>query len=184
MSHPNPNRADTNIPTPNEYGALQSQPNNPNPLYPNHFQFNLNRIPNTTFWCQKANLPSINITAIDQVTVFNPIKRPGGAVEIENLNISFVVDEDLKNWKELRRWILECSNDVDFNDYKEPNEHLESSAVLFILESNNQPRYKVTFEGLFPVKLDGIQFRTDIISSENIYCDCTFAFTNFEITNA
>lgn len=184
MTTPNPNRADISIPTPNELGMLQSQPENRNVIYPNHYKFNLKRIPNTAYWCQKVNLPTINITAIDQVTTFNPIKRPGGAVEVENFRITFIVDEDLKNWQELRQWIVQCSNDADFTDYKEPHEHLEDSAVLFITDSNNQPKYKVTFDGMFPIELEGIEFKADIPEQQYVYCTCTFSYTNFEISVA
>ena len=41
--------------------AVDNQPDNPNPLNPINFRFNLLRAPSLTFFCQSATIPTINI---------------------------------------------------------------------------------------------------------------------------
>jgi len=165
------------------YGLIQNQPENRNHLLQSHFLFNVRRLPTVSYFCQSANLPGWNITAIDQPTVFNPIKRPGGAVQHEELTLRFAVDEKLENWKEMVKWIKECSDYENFNEYKPPNEHFEDSASLFILDSNNQPRFQANFDNLFPVRLSGIIFNTTNVTSDIQYADVSFSFTTYHLVD-
>lgn len=180
LSELNPIRGN-DIPNPTDFGILQKQPTNRNGLLKTHHQFQIRRLPNVSYWCQAANIPSMSLTAINQVTNFNPIKRPGGELVYGDFKIKFMIDENLENWLELRQWFLECSNDADFDDYEPPTKHLDSASVLFILESNNQPKFKVTFGGLFPTFLEGIDFDSTAAKAEFQYATCNFAYTNFEI---
>lgn len=171
----------TNVGNQDGYGRLQLQPSNKNGILVTHFQFELRKISNVTYFCQSANLPGISIRSIEQITAFNPIKRPGGEVAQEDFTINFMVDEELKNWFEIRNWIDECSTRRDSLKYKGPEKHLSSEGVLFILESNNQPRFKVSFEGMFPVSLGGLSFQTGADSGFQ-YSSATFSYTTFEVT--
>jgi hypothetical protein len=165
----------------NGYGRLQLQPDNKNGILATHFQFELRKTSVTTFFCQSVNLPGLSLTPVEQKTMFNNIPRPSGALVPENLAINFMVDENLKNWFEIYNWLQECSDERDFTKYKPPSQHLNSEGLLFIHDSNNQPRFKVNFENLFPVSLSGINFQTGQTNSTYQYCSANFRYTVFTI---
>ena len=171
------------IPDPVTYGVLQGQPGNKNPLLKSRFQFRTRKIPNTTYFCQSANVPGVSITNVEQQTIFNPVARPGGVVVHEPLKLQFLIDEEMVNWREIFTWIRECSDYVDFAEYKGPEKHLISDATLMILDSNQIPKFRVTFDGIFPTKLSSVEFAATVREAENIFADVTFAFTSFKIEN-
>lgn len=166
---------------PNQYGRLQLQPQNKNGLLATHFQFELRRITTTTFFCQSVNMPGLRLTPTEQPTVFNNIRRPAGKLVPDNLSLTFMVDENLKNWREIYDWLQACSDERDFTKYTEPDQHLNSEGILFILDSNNQPRFRVTFNNLFPTSLGGLSFQTGQMGSAFQYCTAQFAYTTFDI---
>lgn len=172
------------IKKPNEdVGILNHIPQNKNILYSTHYIFNISRISTVSYFCQEVELPGARITAIVQPTIFNPIKRPGGAIEHDFLRIKFLVDEKMDSWKELFNWINECSDYVDFSKYLPPSEHFAQNATVFALNSNNQPQSLCKFTNLFPVSLGSLKWKSTDPRTEQIYCDAMFAFTSYEINN-
>ena len=167
----------------NGYGRLQLQPSNKNGILASHFQFELRKISNTTFFCQSVQLPGLSLRSTEQLTPFNNIPRPGGALSHENLSLSFMVDENLKNWMEIYNWMRSCTNQENFDTYEQPDKHLNSEGVLFIHDSNNQPRFRITFENMFPVSLGGLNFKTGSQGSEFQYSQVTFEYTLHHISS-
>lgn len=164
-----------------KYNTLQLQPSNRNFSLKTHFQFECKRIPATTYFCQFVQIPGMSISALDQKTTFNPVKIPGGNVIYDDLIIQFAVDENYKNWKEIRNWIDECSDRNNFNKIKPYPEQTTSEAVVYLLTSEQMPQNKVTFQGLFPNRLSPIKLDTKAITAEPIYAEVSFSFTSFEL---
>jgi hypothetical protein len=164
-----------------DVGILQSIPENKNILLKTHYLFHIKRLPSTSYFCNLVDVPGMNITAIDQPTIFNPIKRPGGAVEHDFLHVQFMLDENLSNWMELFNWIKECSDYTSFEDYRPPSKHFSQDARVYILNSDNQIQMKFTFDNLFPVRVGKITWDSKIKDSLPIYCDAHFAFTSYNV---
>jgi len=101
----------------------------------------------------------------------------------ENLSLTFMVDEKLKNWLEIYNWMRECTNQENFDTYEEPDKHLNSEGVLFIHDSNNNPKFRINFDGLFPTSLGGLNFQTGSMGSAFQYSTVTFEYTLFKITS-
>ena len=73
---------------------------------PLQFRFKCTKLPLVEYFCQTANVPSISL---GEATVTNPLYDypiPGDKVTYGSLDISFLVDENLNNYKELHDWIL------------------------------------------------------------------------------
>ena len=69
--------------------------------------------------CQRANLPGISVPDQNQPTVLGvTVPVPTMSANFELLNVEFIVDSDLTNWKNLYSWIrniTNITNDVDHN---------------------------------------------------------------------
>ena len=160
---------------------LGRQPDNLNPILPTYFQFSMKRCPHLTFFCQGANLPSVSLSVITQPTRFVNIPHAPGVPEFEDLNINFMVDEELNNWLEIYEWIRSTVHTDDYKEYeKAPNHYTD--ATLTILNSAMNPKIRVEFYNLLPTSLSGLEFDSTTTNPEALIASATFRYTNYEIT--
>lgn len=164
-----------------EYGILNRQPENINPLLINHHRFMLRRLPTMTYFCQSTNLPGASLTITNQHNLFTPIKRPSGNINHDLLMINFAVDENLKNWREIFEWMRQCADYENFDEYQEPKKHFSDEATLLVLTNKNNPAYRINFSGLFPLKLAQLNFDSKVTTGEFLYCEASFAFSTLKI---
>ena len=151
--------------------VLTEQPKNMNLLADIQFKFDVGALPNTSFFLQGVNVPGITLQTED-------IPRPQhvgfsrftGVIEYEPLNISFLVDEYLKNWQEIFDWMT-------------GSEAKYTSGVLTVLSSQMNPTIEFHFQGLFPTNLSEIPF--DSTTTDPIYqvATVTFKYNLYTIKN-
>ena len=72
---------------------------------PVQFRFKCTKLPLVEFFCQKANIPGISLGELTQTTGLVDIPQPGDKITYQSLEVSFLVDENLNNWKELHDWM-------------------------------------------------------------------------------
>ena len=158
---------------------LPTQPTNNNELQASRYRLVIPKLPMVNYFCSKVSIPSAGIGTVNQPTNFNPIKRPGGAVNHSQLTVEFLVQEDLRNWAELMRWLRECSNYINYDEYENPAEHLSDSSHILIMTNAQNPKYKFTFDGLWPTSIGNLDFS----SADDTYlkCTATFEFTSMEL---
>ena len=82
-----------------------SQPTNRNYLSPTGFKFTITRSPKVSFFCNQANIPDLNLGVAVQPTYLKDIDTPGDKIQFGDLTLRFLVDEDLKNFMEIQKWI-------------------------------------------------------------------------------
>ena len=146
--------------------SLTEQPKNINPLADVQFKFDVAALPNTSFFIQTVNLPGISLEA---QTVATPqlqnFSRHTGIITYEALDVTFMIDEYLKNWQEVYEWMI-----GDVSKY--------TTAVLTILSSSMNPTMEVHFKDIFPTSLSAISF--DSTTTDPVYQTATVAFNYTE----
>lgn len=149
---------------------------NLNTLTPNKYRLVFDRIPHCNLFAQKATLPGLSISAIPFNTRFNPVPVPGNKVTYESFSVSFIVDEDLTNWRELFNWIKRCSvYDAASDLANHADETVYSDATLMFLTNNSTSNKQVRFQSCFPTNLTSID--VDTTSSEStMVATATFVF--------
>jgi len=158
---------------------LDRNPTNTNALLVTEFKFTMQRIPTVTYFCQSANIPAVTVGNIEQETMFSPVNHPG-VFRFEDLNLTFVVDETMKNWLEIYNWMRSTSNAEDFKDFETQDQHL-SDATLVITNSAMKGKLVVNFRDCFPKSLSGIDFNSAVTDPEPIVATTTFGFTTYTI---
>ena len=159
----------------------ERNPSNTNALLTTGFRFLLTRTPNITYFCQSVNLPDINLGEMEQPTPFVPIKRPGNSFTYGDLDISFIVDENMENWREIHNWMRSLKNIDDYEEVEgNPTYHF-SDARLMLLNSSMTANLEVEFKDIFPKSLSGINFTSSTDDTEPVICNATFAFTSYDI---
>jgi len=157
------------------------QPKNRNFLAPIGFKLNLERFEGTDFFCQSVNLPDISVSFTEVPTRFRgfPIIA-GGGVTYGDLNVNFIIDEDLQNYNSIHKWIKingasEGHPNIDAIQY--------SNGQLFITTSNFNNQFIIDYEKLFPISLSEVRFDATVTDIEYFTAQVTFKYTGFTIRN-
>jgi len=165
-----------------EQSPLDIQPTNQNYIYPTNFFFNINRLPTMTYFTTKVNLPDFGFSdALEQPTRFVPVKHPATRVTFGTLEVSFLVDEDMKNWIEIQNWIKSLSLTEDHSDYEGNVLHHYSNATLLITNSAMNPNIEVSFSNIFPISITGLNFDSSITELTPFESTAVFAFDYYDI---
>ncbi len=160
---------------------MATDPVTHNALIVNYFQFSLSRVPNMVYFCQSANLPGLAFGSAEQPTVLgHPVKVPTGAFRFEDLELTFRVDENLTNWREIHTWIKTTGN-YESDESTLPYKEKTSDARLLITNSSYRPKISINFRHVFPISLSGLNFNTTAQDSFEMTATVKFAFTGYEI---
>ena len=76
-----------------------------------------NRTPKTTWFCTAANIPGIQLGEAQYPTPMADMVVTGDKLTFETLNITFLVDEELQNYRELWDWIVGIGTPVKHSQW-------------------------------------------------------------------
>jgi len=176
------------------YGAYNRQQKNVNPLLPNKFTFMLTKLPELSLAATSCNIPGVTLPNWNQLNQFNPIPRSGLNLEYEDLEVSFIVDEDFNNWSELNNWMRLMALSKDSTEYQQvkleqlkpgPEGGLVSDAQVVVLTNQSVANLVFYFRDAFPVYLSAIPLTNTTDNPEVIECQVRFKYTyyDFETVN-
>jgi len=159
---------------------FHSQPDNINLLSPVGFRFNIEYLPKTNWFLTSANLPGITLGEVVQPTPLMPTQVPGNDLTWEPLNITFLVDENLNNWRELYDWLIGIGFPNEYSEYKNQKANqIYSDATLTILNSNMNANYIIQFKDLFPTSLSEVAFDSASADIEGIKATASFRYLTY-----
>jgi len=168
--------------------ALTNYPSNRNFLSPLNYKVAIKRCPGVDFFVQKINIPSISTTPTVRTTPLNKIPIPGDELNFEPLNITFMVDEELRNWYEIQTWMRQLAfpeNTEQYNTLASQTNlsgyGVKSDISCVILNSAKNPLATVTFSDAFPIKLGPLDFDSNLTDVTNIKSTATFVYTLYDI---
>lgn len=165
---------------------LTNQPTNPNFSYQTNFQFQIQRLPNTVYFCQSAPLPGVTLPVVEQSNPMGRILRPAKKMTWEPFEIAFAVDEDFRNYFEIFNWMVAIGYPDDPSQYaeiaKQKFNGVESDATLMILDSMKNPNIRVMFKNLFPIGISRLDFNMkDQQTTTPLECTATFSYERFYV---
>ena len=167
-------------------------PNNLNPLSPNGFSFSITKLPDVSFFCQRVQIPSVTLASTDQFNPFVNRPLPGEIMTFSELSLSFLVDEDMANYKAIFNWMVALGFPEDNSQYSNfvntqgSTVYSElarnySDATVGVLDSNNVATNAFKFYDLFPVSLDPVQFESTAMDVNYVIGSATFKYSYFTI---
>jgi hypothetical protein len=161
--------------------VLTDKPENVNYLANNFFQFHIDRIPNFTYFIQSANLPMLSTRSINQPSTLGTFpKIPATNFIFDDLQITFLVDSQMKSWTELYNWMKSIGNLKDTTSQIDHHQKF-SDATLLITNSAYKPILKVTYYYIFPNTLGSINFSVTSQTTGSVVCSANFSYSYFEI---
>ncbi len=173
-------------------GALANQIKNRNFLAPVGFKFSLSKYPKVSFFSNTARIPDISLGTAIESTYLKDIDIPGEKLTYGELNIRFLVDENLENYMKIHNWLTglgfpespqQFINQLKDEDGIEDRKEQYSDGSLHILNSNYNDIAVVKFKDLFPVYLTSLEFDATESDINYFTADVTFKYTIYDIVD-
>ena len=191
---------DTNIQT--------RQPSKMDYASPIQFRFKIAKLPLVEFFIQSVNLPGITLGS---ATVVNPLYDypvPGDKIVYQSLDISFLVDENLNNYKELHDWMTGLGfpkSHTQFADLQATGADkfpgstkgsvvagveipaplseggIYSDATLTVLNSKNLAKTEIRFQNVFPTVIGSLSYDVKASDVDYLQTTASFSYINYDI---
>tara|TARA_Y100001970_G_scaffold4166_1_gene4868 strand:- start:57 stop:632 length:576 start_codon:yes stop_codon:yes gene_type:complete len=169
---------------------------NRNFLSPLGFKFSLKRSAGVAYFCNEANIPDMSLSIAEQPTYLRDIPIPGDKIDFGDLNLRFMVDEDLTNYMEIQNWIRGLGYPQSIKEYQDlekkayiqqtfgqKRQDIYSDGTLQILSNNLIPKFQVLFDDLFPYSLSTITFDATDTDIEYFTAEVSFKYTLYTLTD-
>lgn len=165
-----------------------SSPANMNFLSPMNFSFLLKRAPTVTFFLQKCSIPGISLNTTDTSNPFVVTPYAGDHLDFDPLEINFKVDEDMKNYLEIYKWMMGLGFPRNFSQYKKlqekqqyTGESIFSDITLTVMSSNRRPKYEINFVDCIPIYLSTVGFNTTDSDVNYVTATTKFKYSYFTV---
>ncbi len=169
---------------------------NRNFLAPTGFKFTLDRAKSVSFFCNQANIPDISLGVAEQPTWLKDLPVPGDKMQFGDLNLRFLVDEDLKNYMSIQHWIRGLGYPEDMQEFRDleseatmpanfgqEGDNIYSDGTLQILNSSLVPNFQVVFKDMFPYSLTTLSFDATDTDIEYFSADVSFKYSIYNLTD-
>jgi hypothetical protein len=164
-------------------------PTNKSFLSPLGFDFSIKKLPTTNFFVTRATIPGFTLGIAAAPTPFVRLPIPGDKIEFNDLQVTFKIDEDMKNYLEVFNWIMGLGFPDRYEQYaalkrkgKGTGDGIYSDASLTILTSAMNPNMEFTFRNVFPYSLTDVDFTTSIADVEYLEATVGFRYELFTVS--
>jgi hypothetical protein len=171
----------------------QRRPENINLLHKANFKFEIQALPDVTWFCTHANLPGATLGVANYEQPFVTVPEPGTHVDFDFLDIKIIVDEDLRNWISIYDWIVNLGFTRNFDQYKSiidgkvtPPHGPKEDCTLHILTNKMNPQTGMLayFTDCYPVQISSLDFETQTDDNPHLTADVRFNYTDYRIETA
>ena len=175
---------------------------------PIQFRFKMTKLPNVEFFIQSANIPAITLGETSIETPLKEIPIPGDKVSYSSLDVSFLVDENLNNYKEIHDWITGIGFPQDHKQFStllgtsadrfpgttsstaatgtsiaQPLSEggIYSDATLTVLNNKNVAKTEIRFQNVFPISLGSLSYDIKANDVDYLQVQASFNYMYYDI---
>lgn len=145
-------------------------------LSPNGFSFTISKLPELTYYCQQISIPGVEVPPAELVTPFSDVAIRGERLAFNPLDVLFLVDSKMENYKAMHAWMTSGLLNSDILDRHD----VFSDGTLSILSTSNEVVAAIRFTDLVPVGLSELQFSNQNSDVQFISCTASFRYSAFE----
>lgn len=159
-------------------------PENTSFLQANKFTFVFPTLPFLKYFCQTVTLPSVSTSPVSISTPFSDVYRHGDKLVYDQLNVTAIIDEDLRVWEETYNWMLSLTKPEEFEQYvryvdKKADPYHDG--VLTLNTNSNIPNIRITFQRCHPVSIGSVNFSVMENAQTIMTLDITFRYDGYLI---
>ncbi len=164
-------------------------PTNKNQLSQLGFQFRVKKLPTTNFFVTRVTLPGLMGSVPGVATPFKIMPMAYDKLEYGDLQVTFKVDEDMKNWMEVFDWMVGIGFPTKFDERRllEANnstaEGKFSDGSLTVMTSAKNPNIQFMFKDLIPYSLSDLDFTTQDMDVNYLEATVSFKYLYYTIEN-
>ena len=175
---------------------------------PVQFRFKITKLPLVEYFVQTANIPGISLGGATQSTPLVDIPIPGDKITYSALDMSFLVDENLNNYKEIHDWMVGIGfpdNHQQFQDLQSTGSDrfpgssrstavtgtsvpqplneggIYSDATLTVLNSKNIAKTEIRFKNVYPTSLGSLSYDVKQSDVSYLQASASFSYMFYEI---
>ena len=179
----------------------------------NQFRIFLPIFPTTEWFVISANIPGVAMGQATQPTPFTDMPIVGEKIDFDNFDMTFIVDEQLKNYMEMYNWVKNIgfpySGKEQFNKLARADNldrekkirnptsvglgaaststgdrNLYTDIRLDILSSKNNTVAHIFMYEAFPISLSSIEYSQQETDTNYATCAVSFAYSWFDVQTA
>ena len=195
-----------------ETNSLTRQPTKLDYAAATQFKFNITKLPKVEFFCTSVNIPGVTLGETSQDTPLKTIPIPGDELTYGSLNVDFMIDENLENYREIHGWLTglgfpkshaQFETFINAGSDRFPTSNATansreagkvddvgfdvgaqySDAILSILSSKNNPILEVRFRDLYPTTLSGLSYDQQAGDTSYLTGTVSFSYLIYEFAN-
>ena len=136
------------------------------------FKMEIPSLPNMTYYLQSAILPSITLEGGILPGIKRDVPVPGHKLEFDTLTVTFLIDQDLRNYEEIYYWIVRIGGERFFKDM------VSDLSIHFLTGIKNVSR-TMNFIGAYPTALTEIAVNSDDNDSTPVVGTAIFQYQYF-----
>jgi len=154
------------------------------------FQLAIPYTPSVNEYVQSVSLPGVTLGEAFMETPLIKSPEPGDKLIYSPLAITFLVDEGLKNWKELYDWLKSLGFPTDMTQYgvlphllnRVDDDRVVCDITMLIYNNQTQPILKTVFFDCFPISIGDIPLNVADTGSQPTICTADFMYRSYEVT--
>ena len=203
-----PGQSDS-LPKTGTQSAVQGYPTVNDFAQSNQFAVWFEIFPEVTFSVTRVNIPGMTLGSAILPTPLLDIPFVGEKLVFDNIDMTFIVDEQLKNYQEVHNWMVNIGfprghdqfqardrpdgaanrNVLNPSVYGQvpgtaegylPDRNLYSRIAVDILSSKNNPLLRVEFLEAWPIALGALQYGVDNSDTDYLLADVSFQYMLYE----
>lgn len=164
--------------------ACSTQPANSSFLQGNKFTFSFATLPFLKYFCQTINIPGVSTSPVTVDNPFSNTYRHGDKLIYDQINVTIIIDEDLRVWEETYNWLMALTFPKEFRQYYRNTNGRQTAyhdGILTVNTNANNPNIRFKFINCHPSSLGGINFSVQETAQNLITADIVFRHDGFEI---
>jgi len=161
-------------------------PTNKSFLSNNKYEFVIDRLPHVTFFIQSVVIPDVSLVGTQVSSPYVSVPIPGNILNYGELQVTYIMDEDMRAWREIYDWMYNLGNPESKNKIGDLTQTLgrrnsvTSDASLLVKSNANNPRVKFTFKDMFPTTLGGVTL-SSAEGQEFITSTISFLYSHYTV---
>ena len=175
---------------------------------PIQFRFKMTKLPTVEFFVQSANIPGITLGDTTLPTPLKDISMPGDKLTYQSLDVSFLVDENLNNYKEIHDWMTGIGFPEDHKQFADvlatgsdrfsrstastaavgsgkpaplSEGGIYSDATLIVLNNKNIAKTEIRFQNVYPTSLGSLSYNIRASDVDYLTVNASFNYMYYDI---
>ena len=175
---------------------------------PIQFRFKMTKLPTVEFFVQTANIPGITLGDTTMPTPLKEISMPGDKLSYQTLEVSFLVDENLNNYKEIHDWMTGIGFPEDHKQFADvlatgsdrfsrstastaavgsgkpaplSEGGIYSDATLIVLNNKNIAKTEIRFQNVYPTSLGSLSYDIKASDVDYLRVQASFNYMYYDI---